>query len=771
VVKPVAIRKVFDKGSDLKVPNLCCREIILPGQLCCADEAVSVIRARLQPDSRAKKFVFSPDYLDMSFFPLQLLIVSSLKQLNNGRAVKFSNRSYRAHRKLCQRSSRPERPCAVQPQANSAVHSRLYRLGRDHALVWSVKNGKVATLKHVIVASKTKAAVSTLLFACKQPHTNIVAELLRLDDLREATINFPEGRRGNSPIYHACAEGHIETVNLLMALPGNNHLRHSGSHDDTPLHGAASNGHVDIMRLLLDSGIDINAYRKDGKTALHIAMHNDHADAFDLLLERGANVDAATFGAARPIVFTMIHGKSDYFLKLVENGSDANGNENPRLLQMAVDSGTNEMVRLLLEHGVDPNARTEDGDTALQSAIHSRSRYICELLFKYGARVPEAPSRPWWSPIRRACERGCGDLLQYLYDLDPEKHQMQESRKALLHSCHGPEAVQFLLDRGHEVDELDANGETALTRLICEMTPMSFSKSSIYAATNLLVENRADVSVGLRGGQSLLFAAITESRDAKLAELLIRAGANLQNPRGRENNDTLLHYLSEIPGPGAATLAELLIARGLDVSAIGNDGSPAIVKACEVRNPHLLRVLIAQGADIKYHDTKRGNLLHIVVCHTPFASTILVRQCITVLVSAGVTLNGPIHNGLTPFQTAIVGRHYVDAMLQNGGDVNMPAIYGQRMYNEEQINHEEFPLLHAFLLLNYEEDDVRWLLEHGANIKAVDCRGRTALHVAAYHSRNQRFVDLLLDFGADPKAKDYGGNEAGRIIHTTKSFA
>jgi ankyrin repeat protein len=109
--------------------------------------------------------------------------------------------------------------------------------------------------------------------------------------------------------------------------------------------------------------------------------------------------------------------------------------------------------------------------------------------------------------------------------------------------------------------------------------------------------------------------------------------------------------------------------------------------------------------------------------------------------------------------------------LQNGGDVNMPAIYGQRMYNEEQINHEEFPLLHAFLLLNYEEDDVRWLLEHGANIKAVDCRGRTALHVAAYHSRNQRFVDLLLDFGADPKAKDYGGNEAGRIIHTTKSFA
>ena len=112
-------------------------------------------------------------------------------------------------------------------RANAAIHSRLYRQGRRHALCWAALNGQVATLKHVIAASKAEIDVSVLLFACKQQHTNFVAELLRLDYLRDAAISFPEERSDNSPLYYACEKGRLETVELLMALPGNRSEEHT----------------------------------------------------------------------------------------------------------------------------------------------------------------------------------------------------------------------------------------------------------------------------------------------------------------------------------------------------------------------------------------------------------------------------------------------------------------------------------------------------------------------------------------------------------------
>jgi hypothetical protein len=52
---------------------------------------------------------------------------------------------------------------------------------------------------------------------------------------------------------------------------------------------------------------------------------------------------------------------------------------------------------------------------------------------------------------------------------------------------------------------------------------------------------------------------------------------------------------------------------------------------------------------------------------------------------------------------------------------------------------------------------VRWLLERGADVRARNRMGRTALHVAAERNRSARVVEVLAEAGADLKARDDGG--------------
>ena len=58
-----------------------------------------------------------------------------------------------------------------------------------------------------------------------------------------------------------------------------------------PLHLACANGHIDAIELLLTHGANIDAIDKNGWSPLHHAADNDHYDACKYLLNMKANVD------------------------------------------------------------------------------------------------------------------------------------------------------------------------------------------------------------------------------------------------------------------------------------------------------------------------------------------------------------------------------------------------------------------------------------------------------------------------------------------------
>ncbi|MEM7386970.1 MAG: ankyrin repeat domain-containing protein [Verrucomicrobiota bacterium] len=55
---------------------------------------------------------------------------------------------------------------------------------------------------------------------------------------------------------------------------------------------------------------------------------------------------------------------------------------------------------------------------------------------------------------------------------------------------------------------------------------------------------------------------------------------------------------------------------------------------------------------------------------------------------------------------------------------------------------------------------VRWLLDHGADVRVQDAEGRTPLHAAAIRNTHIAVVEMLIEAGASPKVTDAAGQTA-----------
>jgi len=106
----------------------------------------------------------------------------------------------------------------------------------------------------------------------------------------------------------------------------------------TPLLLAAKHGHRDVAALLLERGTLVEPTRQDGVTPLFMAVQEGHRDVVALLLEKGAHVKAqAKIGDVT-------------------------------LLHVAAYRGDQEMIRLLLHHEADKNARMTSGERPVDLA-------------------------------------------------------------------------------------------------------------------------------------------------------------------------------------------------------------------------------------------------------------------------------------------------------------------------------------------------------------------------------------------------------------------
>lgn len=140
----------------------------------------------------------------------------------------------------------------------------------------------------------------------------------------------PLNRNGVTPAHVVAEHGHTEILQELFHA-NNNVIRTSiPSSELTPLHVAAKQGHAKTATWLLDhDAATLDKPDASGFTALHYAVMDQRIDTARVLLNHRANVDLATKKHAR--------------------------RPDKTALQLAADTGNNEMVRLLMQHGAKPD--------------------------------------------------------------------------------------------------------------------------------------------------------------------------------------------------------------------------------------------------------------------------------------------------------------------------------------------------------------------------------------------------------------------------------
>jgi len=129
---------------------------------------------------------------------------------------------------------------------------------------------------------------------------------------------------------------------------------------------AAALGETARVRQLLDDDPALaNAFGADGFHPLGLACFFGHVDSARVLLERGADVNALS--------------QNEHIQTAAIHAAAASG-------ETGVDSSTRyELVKLVLEHGADPNLPQAGGFRAIDAARQNGDERVERLLKEYGA--------------------------------------------------------------------------------------------------------------------------------------------------------------------------------------------------------------------------------------------------------------------------------------------------------------------------------------------------------------------------------------------------
>lgn len=230
-------------------------------------------------------------------------------------------------------------------------------------------------------------------------------------------------------------------------------------HGRSALHVAVTHDYLPIVELLLEQGVDPGAADDRGITPLHRAVAGGAMEVAELLIDRGAPIDAPDANGARPLHWAMFHltrrrqeelyrRKRLLARRLIQRGAevdllaaigfnleervrhaleagDANLDSAPRLfdcdpLGLAVSYADADLVRLLLEHGADPEGRSF-GQPALVTAADRADPEIVRVLLDAGARV-DAVDTAHSTPLHHSVARGAVEVAELLlqHGSDPE---------------------------------------------------------------------------------------------------------------------------------------------------------------------------------------------------------------------------------------------------------------------------------------------------------------------------------------------------------------
>ncbi|OPB41144.1 hypothetical protein A0O28_0108410 [Trichoderma guizhouense] len=483
---------------------------------------------------------------------------------------------------------------------------------------------------------------------------------------------------------------------------------------------------------------------------LYYAAYGGHLDIVQLFLEKGANMNAHCGARASAVHAAVSKGHMNVLEFLVSNGADVNSQ--PPLF-MWISEWDTQLLKYLLDHGMNMDVHDEQEGTALHEAIMDDNYASFELLLERGADL-NALNENLGTPLQTACAKLDGyDGRDYRSgdSEDDSEDDREDSSDEKRHKL-TVRFVEKLLDCGADPNIRGGEYATAL-QAACSTDPLGRIEFPMKVV-RLLIEHGADVNV--QGGHwgSALHAAAASNLDEKveMMKLLLDHGAKVDQ---RSNDgETPLHVACR---EGTLEAVRFLVDRGADVNAeSGRFGTPILAAAARRHPLPFLTFLMDKGANINYQGGDYGSAIQACF-HSDFENVESFRFLLKH--SADVNAKGGKYG--TTFIAACAQQWRKDCvrlLLDHGADLNA------------QSDEYGTALIAACGQSKWDAEKVQWLLDCGADVNAENDKHGTALSSAC--SRNfSEAVKLLLNHGANFHLLDCAAwYSAIRFIATRDSF-
>jgi len=395
----------------------------------------------------------------------------------------------------------------------------------DHGvtpLALACLNGSTPMVERLLSAGANPNVASVvgetpLMIASHTGNATVVTRLLT----HGAAHSAAENSLGQTALMRAVVENHVDVVRALLAAGADAKARSKNRF--TPLLFASQQGNVEIARLLITAGADVNESAPDGiagdtnagrsfkpdteAAALLVAIDSQHEAMARFLLESGANPNH--LGAGRTALHSAVQqAMPELITALLARGADPNARLTrpmPLLsrlilqahglevstiaatpLWLAASYGDVRTMRILVEAGADPLARSADNTTPLMVAAGVD---FVEGQDKYGRR--------WFANDTAALQQAAREAIAYCLELGADINAANDLGQTPIIGAvyfRSPPIVQFLVDRGAKINVVNKRGQTPWL-----ITQGEYRSGSFFVdkeTGDYLVKLGADVTLG-----------------------------------------------------------------------------------------------------------------------------------------------------------------------------------------------------------------------------------------------------------------------------------
>ena len=411
-----------------------------------------------------------------------------------------------------------------------------------------------------------------------------------------------------------------------------------------------------------------------------------------------------------------------------------------------------EIVKFLIDFGYDVNHQDKEGKTPLHISFENHLPDLSQILITQLKANLELRDKQKWTPVHTAIDRG---YESYSHDLS-EKFLHQDVGTEVswiqLHAACFEENipnVQLLLEAGTDVNHVSSAVYIPLH--------IAVTKSNISIVT-LLLDQKVDVNSMTSDHKTPLHIATDKGDETIIQKLLAKkADPNLKDAPG----NTALHLAVQLkqetkPRPQKVWASnrslltasyhacnlqtiQALIDHGADVNAVNNKGQTALSFACCDGYEACVKILLDTGADPTITDKYGESCLHAAV--SGHCSTETIQK----IIDHGAHVNAVNKDGATPLLLACftAQAETVRFLLELNADPNIAYADGDTS-------------LHQAVDAACSEETMQEIIDYGADVNAVNERGRSALLLGCLY-RQTDSVKVLLRAGADPNITDQEG--------------